>query len=62
LYCKEDVGIISSKKEPPFMIFAINESNMTAAFWDFLEESNLPERYNKKSNMKKLKDYIEKIE
>ena len=61
LYCKEDVGVIASKKEPPFMIFAINESNMTAAFWDFLRDNILKKNNNKKKNMKMLRDYIEKI-
>jgi transcriptional regulator with XRE-family HTH domain len=61
LYCKEDVGIIASKKEPPFMIFAINESNMTAAFWDFLKGKIENKKFHKKDSMKKLSDYIKKI-
>lgn len=61
LYCKEDVGVIASKKEPPFMIFAINESNMTAAFWDFLKGNIENEKYNKKDSIKKLSEYIKKI-
>ena len=61
IYCKEDVGVIASKKEPPFMIFAINESNMTAAFWDFLKGNIENEKYHKKDSMKKLSEYIKKI-
>ncbi|MFZ7132600.1 MAG: transcriptional regulator [Eubacteriales bacterium] len=60
LYCKEDVGVIASKKEPPFMIFAINESNMTAAFWDYLK-GHIESKYSKKNSMKKLSEYIKKI-
>jgi transcriptional regulator with XRE-family HTH domain len=61
LYCKEDVGVIASKKEPPFMIFAINESNMTAAFWDFLKGNIENKKYHKKDSIKKLSEYIRKI-
>ncbi len=61
LYCKEDVGVIASKKEPPFMIFAINESNMTAAFWDFLKEKVGSRNYLKDNTSEKLREYIEKI-
>jgi hypothetical protein len=60
LYCKEDVGVIASKKEPPFMIFAINESNMTAAFWDYLK-GYIENKYSKKDSIKKLSEYIKKI-
>ena len=37
LYVKEDVGVLVAKSSPPSVIFAINESNMTAAFWDYLK-------------------------
>lgn len=40
LYAKEDVGVIVAKTFLPTVAFAINESNMTAAFWDYLS-SNL---------------------
>ncbi|WP_440977723.1 hypothetical protein [Sedimentibacter sp. LTW-03] len=36
LYGKEDRGIIVSKSGPPSSAFAINEPNMSAAFWDYL--------------------------
>lgn len=36
LYAKEDVGVIIAKTSAPAITFAINESNMTASFWDYL--------------------------
>jgi hypothetical protein len=35
LYVKEDVGVLVAKTSLPFVMFAINESNLTAAFWDY---------------------------
>ncbi|MDD2585028.1 MAG: transcriptional regulator [Syntrophomonadaceae bacterium] len=36
LYVKEDVGVLVGKTSLPSVVFAINESNMTAALWDYL--------------------------
>jgi len=36
LYAKEDLGVIIEKTNKPHVIFAINEKNMTAAFWNHL--------------------------
>lgn len=36
VYVKEDVGVLVGKTSLPSVIFAINQSNMTAAFWDYL--------------------------
>jgi hypothetical protein len=36
IYVKEDVGILIAKTSSPPVVFAINESNMTAAFWDYM--------------------------
>jgi len=33
---KEDVGVLVGKTSPPPVIFALNESNLTAAFWDYM--------------------------
>lgn len=35
-YVREDVGVLIGKTLPPSVVFAINESNMTAAFWDYM--------------------------
>ncbi len=61
IYCKEDVGVIVSKNEEPFMIFAINEANMTAAFWDFLKGEVENQNHIKNNASEKISEYIEKI-
>jgi hypothetical protein len=35
VYVREDVGVLVIKTLMPSVVFAINESNMTAAFWDY---------------------------
>ena len=37
VYVKENVGVLVGNIEPPPVVFAINEANMTAAFWDYLQ-------------------------
>lgn len=47
LYVKEDLGAIVVKTTNPQIAFAINESNMAAAFWDYLKimfDENKPNR------------------
>ncbi len=36
IYVKEDIGVLVGKTLLPSIIFAINETNMTAAFWDYM--------------------------
>jgi len=36
LYVREDVGVLAGKTSLPSVIFAINESYMTSAFWDYM--------------------------
>ncbi|UWG98596.1 transcriptional regulator [Dehalobacter sp. DCM] len=36
LYVREDIGVIVAKTSHPSLIIAFDESNMAAAFWDFL--------------------------
>ncbi len=36
-YVKEDLGVIVAKTSQPPVVLAINEGNLTAAFWDFLK-------------------------
>ncbi len=56
LYSKEDLGTIVVKTTPPHAIFAINESNMTAAFWDYLNMLYYENKPNKKRVIKELQD------
>jgi len=37
LYAKEGSGVLVSKTSPPSVTFIIKESNLTAAFWDYLD-------------------------
>lgn len=37
IYAKEDIGLIVDKTTGPHVVFAINEENMSAAFWDYLK-------------------------
>ncbi len=37
VYAREEIGVIIAKTSQPPVVLAINESNMTAAFWDFLK-------------------------
>lgn len=37
LYVKEDVGVLVGKTALPPVVFAINEANLTAAFWDYMQ-------------------------
>lgn len=36
VYVREDVGVLIGKTLQPSVVFALNESNMTAAFWEYL--------------------------
>jgi hypothetical protein len=36
IYVREDLGVLFGKTLPPSFIFAINESKMTTAFWDYM--------------------------
>ena len=39
VYAKEDVGVIVAKTSTPPIAMAINESNLTGAFWDYLRQT-----------------------
>lgn len=61
LYVKEEVGAIVAKTSLPPVILAINEENMTAAFWDFLKSFAGEKAYSAPTNQKTVKalsDYI----
>lgn len=64
LYVKEEVGAIISKTTAPPIIFTINESNMIASFWDYLN-SELHDSFdydeNKKNTIDQLQSFIEKL-
>lgn len=60
IYTKEDVGVIIAKTSLPSVVFAINESNMTAAFWDYTN-SMVNKMSRSKSERKTIIDKISKI-
>lgn len=39
VYAREELGVIVAKTSQPPVVLAINEGNMTAAFWDFLKST-----------------------
>jgi hypothetical protein len=64
VYAKEDLGAIIAKTSAPSVVLAVNETNLTAAFWDFLSnkiDEKGYQRPNKAEEIKKLKGYIQRI-
>ena len=64
VYAKEDVGVLVGKTSAPSFIFAINESNMTAAFWDYLNvmiNKTSKEMAHKKQTIARLEAMVEKL-
>lgn len=61
IYAKEDVGVIFGKTSPPSVVFATNETNMSAAFWEYLCFFSHKEnrgKSQKKSTIAKLERFI----
>jgi hypothetical protein len=64
IYVKEDVGVLVAKNSPPSVLFAINESKMTAAFWDYLKScigKEFSSRANKQRTIERLEAVIKSI-
>lgn len=61
IYAKEDLGVIVVKTSKPSAIFAINESNMRAAFWDYLKNKIDERRLNKKKTLNELHKIIDDL-
>lgn len=63
-YAKEDIGIMVGKESDSSVFLKIDESNVTGAFWDYLNyEMNLGEinKTNKDMVISKLKEIIYKL-
>jgi hypothetical protein len=58
-YVKEEVGLLVAKASHPPVIFAINESNITSAFWDYLKDL-IGQMDKKQQNREVVKDFLEK--
>jgi len=61
LYVKEDLGAIVIKTIPPHAVFAINENNLTAAFWDYLSIIYNEKRSDKKRVISELQKIVEEL-
>ncbi len=61
VYAKEDIGVLVAKAAAPSVIFAINESSMTAAFWDYLSKKTAAASVKKKDVIATLKGYCEQL-
>lgn len=64
IYAKEDLGVITAKTSIPPVVLAVNEPNLTAAFWDFLKHTMGEKSFLNPDNTeeaKRLKQYIQKI-
>lgn len=65
LYAREDVGVLVMKPSQPPAVFAINESQMTASFWDYLihEASRADEPHTRRRQVvAALEEMIRQIE
>lgn len=64
VYAREDLGIIVAKTSAPPVVLAMNETNMTAAFWDYLKNIIGVKAYldlDKEGTINKLADYINRL-
>ncbi len=64
VYAKEELGAIVAKTSVSHVALAINENNMTAAFWDFLKNIIGEKHYrnmNNKNTAEKLTAYIRQL-
>lgn len=64
VYAKEELGVIVAKTSAPPVILAINETNLAAAFWDYMRDLIGEKDYHSPNNqeqVKKLEECIHKI-
>ncbi|WP_312832788.1 hypothetical protein [Sedimentibacter saalensis] len=64
VYVKEELGAIVAKTSTPPVILAVNETNLTAAFWDYMRNIIGDKDYqipNDQEQAIKLEEYIHKI-
>lgn len=62
VYVKENSGAIVSKTSQPPLLLAMNESNMVASFWDFLNAmTGSQSKVSKTETIEKLQAYIDEL-
>ena len=65
IYVKEDLGVIVAKTSPPPVMLAMNEGNMTSAFWDYLRAlicARACDNPDNKNAVNKLSEYIGQLQ
>lgn len=61
-YIKEDLGAIVEKNTKPYIVFATKETNLTAAFWDYLNLMINENESDKETVIKKLEKKVYELE
>ncbi len=62
IYVKEDFGVIVERVNTPNIGFLINEINITATFWDYLQSRYNLKKQDKKFILQEIRDLIDLIE
>ena len=65
VYAREELGVIVAKTSQPPVVLAMNESNMTAAFWDFLKSiigDKAYENPDKQAVISRLQNFLRQLE
>jgi hypothetical protein len=64
VYAREELGVVVAKTSQPSVVLAINEGNMTAAFWDFLKSMPDEKTYRAAKNVDSialLRNYLAEL-
>lgn len=64
VYAREELGVIVAKTSQPPVVLAMNESNMTAAFWDFLRSlvgDRAYRRSDKRAVVSRLREFLRQL-
>jgi len=64
MYARDQVGAIIAMTESPSVVLAINEENITSAFWDFLKDAaggQVCADFRNMKTAKKLSDYVRQL-
>lgn len=64
IYCREDRGVLITRNQPPYVLFAVSESSMTSAYWDFLNQEirRIPREYRDRDQVReKLETLLRKL-
>jgi len=64
VYCRGDAGVIVAKTSQPPVALVANESQLSAAFWDFLKHTVGSKEYDRPDNgraVERLSEYIAEV-